>query len=39
VPSAIVPDEHNALIDPLHPQTAKIDAATVRKWIYDPRVF
>lgn len=39
VPSVIVPDEHNALINPLHPQAAKITATTVRKWIYDPRFF
>jgi RES domain-containing protein len=39
VPSVIVPDEHNALINPLHPQSAKIVAATIRKWQYDPRFF
>lgn len=39
VPSVIVPDEHNVLINPAHPQASTILAVTVRKWLYDPRFF
>lgn len=39
VPSVIVPDEHNILIHPAHPETAKIVATTVKRWVYDPRFF
>jgi RES domain-containing protein len=38
VPSVIVPEERNALINPLHPDAAKIKARKVRKWLYDPRL-
>ncbi len=38
IPSAIVPDEHNVLINPRHPASAGITAAKVRKWLYDPRL-
>ncbi len=37
-PSAIVPDEHNVLINPRHPASAGVTAAKVRKWFYDPRL-
>lgn len=39
VPSVIVPDEHNILINPAHPKAAKITANTVKRWTYDPRFF
>jgi RES domain-containing protein len=39
VPSVIVPDEHNVLINPTHPEATKIIATTVKRWIYDPRFF
>jgi RES domain-containing protein len=39
VPSVIVPDEYNVLINPLHPDVASISATTVKRWIYDPRFF
>lgn len=39
VPSVIVPEEANILINPLHPDAARIRAHTVRRWIYDPRLF
>lgn len=39
VPSVIVPDEHNVLINPLHGDADAIVATTVRRWIYDPRFF
>ncbi|HEY5797399.1 MAG TPA: RES family NAD+ phosphorylase [Bosea sp. (in: a-proteobacteria)] len=38
VPSVIVPEERNALINPLHPDAAKIKAHKVRRWLYDPRL-
>lgn len=39
IPSAIVNEEFNILINPLHPGAAKIKAKTVRRWHYDPRFF
>jgi RES domain-containing protein len=38
VPSVIVPEELNILINPQHPGSARITAAKVRKWLYDPRL-
>lgn len=38
VPSVIVPEERNVLLNPLHPDTALITAAKVRTWVYDPRL-
>lgn len=38
VPSVIVPDESNILINPLHSDARTITAKTVKKWIYDPRL-
>ena len=38
VPSVIVPEESNVLINPRHPGIAAIKARKVRKWIYDPRI-
>jgi RES domain-containing protein len=38
VPSVIVPDEYNALINPLHPDSKAITAKKLRKWLYDPRL-
>lgn len=37
VPSIIVPEEQNVVINPAHPESAKITAVKVRKWTYDPR--
>lgn len=39
VPSVIVPDEHNILVNPLHSESTKVVATTVRRWVYDPRFF
>ena len=39
VPSVIVPEESNVLINPAHPDTARITATALRKWLYDPRYF
>lgn len=38
VPSAIVPEEHNILINPQHSEAAKVKATKVRKWTYDFRL-
>ncbi len=37
VPSVIVPEEHNVLINPEHPDIARLQARKIRKWLYDPR--
>ena len=39
VPSVIVPDEYNVLINPQHGDAGAIVATTVKRWIYDPRFF
>lgn len=38
VPSAIVPEEVNVLINPAHPSTSQVSAVKVRKWLYDVRL-
>lgn len=38
LPSAIVPEEENILINPLHPGAASVKARKVRRWRYDPRL-
>lgn len=38
VPSVIVPEEFNILINPLHPDGAAITAVKIRKWLYDSRL-
>jgi RES domain-containing protein len=38
VPSVIVGEEHNVLINPLHPDAQRIVARKLRKWTYDPRL-
>ena len=38
VPSVIVPEELNVLINPAHGASADITAAKVRRWLYDPRL-
>ena len=38
VPSVIVSEERNVLINPLHPDAQQIKARKVRKWAYDPRL-
>jgi RES domain-containing protein len=37
-PSVIVPEEFNILINPRHPASARITAARIREWLYDPRL-
>ena len=38
VPSVIIPEELNVLINPAHPDAKEITATMVRKWMYDSRV-
>lgn len=38
VPSAIIPEETNVLINPEHPGHAGLRARKLRKWLYDPRL-
>jgi RES domain-containing protein len=38
VPSVIVPEECNVLVNPLHPDAADISACKVRQWFYDHRL-
>ncbi len=38
VPSVLVPEEANLLINPRHPDAAGIRAGIVRRWLYDHRL-
>ncbi len=38
IPSVIVPDEFNVLINPGHADSNRIVATKIRKWLYDPRL-
>lgn len=38
VPSVIVPEEHNVLINPLHVDASKLAVKKIRKWLYTPRL-
>jgi len=38
VPSAIVHEEMNVLINPAHPDVAKVKAQKIRLWLYDARI-
>ena len=39
IPSVIVPEEFNVLINPQHPAARRgITASKVRKWLYDPQL-
>jgi RES domain-containing protein len=38
VPSIVVPDEFNILINPSHPDAAKLLAKKIRRWRYDARL-
>jgi RES domain-containing protein len=37
VPSVVVPEEFNVLVNPRHADAARLKATKVRKWTYDPR--
>ncbi len=38
VPSALIPEEHNFLINPLHPEARRITIAGHRPFAFDPRL-
>jgi RES domain-containing protein len=38
VPSAVVPEEYDILLNPVRPDSSRIVARKVRKWLYDPRL-
>lgn len=38
VPSVVVPEELNVLLNPAHPDAARISAHTLRRWHYDGRL-
>lgn len=38
VPSIIVPEESNILLNPLHPDMKRISAKIIRRWTYDFRL-
>lgn len=38
VPSVIIPEEYNVLINPIHPDAPALNAYKVRKWTYDARL-
>jgi RES domain-containing protein len=38
VPSVVVPEDVNCLINPQHADVAKITSTTLRKWLYDGRI-
>lgn len=38
VPSVIVAEELNVLINPAHPDAARVRSAKVRRWLYDGRL-
>jgi RES domain-containing protein len=37
VPSIVVPEEQNLLLNPGHPEATKLTAQKIRRWIYDAR--
>lgn len=39
VPSVIVPEERNVLINPAHPDIVRLGVTKMRKWLYDARVW
>ena len=38
VPSVVVPEEPNILINPQHPRASALVATKLRRWTYDPRM-
>ena len=38
VPSVLIPEEHNVLLNPQHPALSTLQAVKVRRWHYDPRL-
>ena len=38
VPSVVVAEQSNILINPAHPDSSAITATKIRRWLYDPRL-
>ncbi len=38
VPSVLIPEEHNILLNPAHPALRRLAAVKLRRWSYDPRL-
>lgn len=38
IPSVIVPEERNVLINPGHPDSGRLRGRKIRRWLYDPRL-
>lgn len=38
VPSVVLPEEFNVLINPMHADSGRLKATKVRRWTYDPRL-
>lgn len=38
VPSVVVPEEMNVLINPMHPEASNLKAAKIRRFLYDARL-
>ena len=38
VPSIVVPEEQNVVINPCHPDASRVSAKKVRKWTFDARL-
>jgi RES domain-containing protein len=38
VPSIVIPEEFNVLLNPLHPDITAVVATKIRRWTYDPRL-
>lgn len=38
LPSALVPEEGNVLINPRHADAGRVTARKLRRWLYDPRL-
>jgi len=39
VPSVVVPQEENVIINPLHPDSIRITATNTGSWPFDTRLF
>ncbi len=38
IPSVVIPEEANILINPAHPAAPQVRANKLRRWLYDPRL-
>ncbi len=38
VPSAVIPEEYNYLLNPAHPDAARLVVVSSREFVYDPRI-